>query len=87
MHYSNVRGHKAHASDFPYKPGAFEKHIKEVLMKGCNFFAPLEVRAIKSHLISVFFKWSCNGIAAACIPPVNDLLIKGADRGLISSSR
>jgi hypothetical protein len=87
VHYSNVRGHEAHASDFPYKAGAFEKHIKEVLMKGCNFFAPLEVRAIKSHLISVFFKWSCNGIAAACIPPVNDLLIKGADRGLISSSR
>jgi hypothetical protein len=87
VHYSNVGGQEANACDFSYKAGSFEKHIKEVLVKRSNFFAPLEVRAIKPYQIAIFFKWSCKGIATACIPSINCLLVKAPDCGLVSTSR
>jgi hypothetical protein len=83
MHYSNIVRQKAHTPNFPYKTAAFDKSVKELLVKQSDFLTPFEVCAIKPHKITVLGLWSSKCLATASVPAINHLLIKCTDCSLV----
>src|SRR5215218_516245 len=83
VHQGDAGAQEPHVLDLPYEARTLQPLVEELLVKRGDLLAPLEVGAVERDEISVLREDGGEGIAAAPVPAVHQLLIQGADGRLV----
>jgi len=87
MHQGDLRAQEPDARDLAEEACSLEVCFKEWLMKPGNPLAPFEVGPIKPDEIAILSEHRGEGLTAALVPTVHQLLIEATDGGLINRWR
>jgi len=82
MYEGDVGADEPDALDPADEAGLLEIRTEEPPVKWRDLLPSLEVRPIEADEITVFGKWSCESLAPAIVPGIDQLLVEGADGSL-----
>lgn len=86
MDQCDVIAQEADVLNEAFESAALQTRLKELLMRGCNGLASLEMGSIPENIISIFCEGGSVGLSIALIPPIPGLLKEDVQRFLISDS-
>ena len=86
MDQCDVVAQEADVLNFAFEPAAAKTRLKELLMRGCNGLASLEVGSIPENIIGIFCEGGSVGVSITPVPPILAHLKEVMQGLLISTS-
>src|SRR5260370_21011092 len=74
MHQCDVVAQEADVVHEAFESAASKTRLKELLKRGCNGLAPLEMGSIHDNVISIFREGGSEGLPIPLVPPILHLL-------------